>query len=200
MNWRGTIWAMALLGCLGPSVAAAHEAAGVAGGLVSGLLHPVLGPDHLIAMVAVGLWGAQLGRPLIILLPLAFPLVMALGGMAGLANLPLPWVEIGISASALVLGLVVALAFQAPVWLAVALVGLFAVFHGYAHGQELPEAASPIAYGIGFMLATGGLHLAGIVIGLLNDWKGVGPWMVRGCGAVIAMLGLGFLGGSLGLV
>ncbi|MEL6476100.1 MAG: HupE/UreJ family protein [Pseudomonadota bacterium] len=188
-----------LTAILTPSLAVAHAGEGVAGGLVSGLLHPVLGPDHLVAMVAVGLWGAQLGRPLLILLPLAFPLVMALGGVMGLADLPLPGVEIGIALSALILGLVVAMAFRAPVWLAVVLVGVFAVFHGFAHGKELPEAASPIAYGIGFMLATGMLHLAGIAIGLLNDWKELGPRIVRGCGAAIALLGLVFLGGALGL-
>ncbi|MCG8443014.1 MAG: HupE/UreJ family protein [Caulobacterales bacterium] len=185
---------------LAPSAALAHGGEGVAGGLLSGFKHPLLGPDHLVAMVAVGLWGAQLGRPLLIALPVAFPLMMAVGGLIGVADVPLPGVEIGIAASALLLGLVVALAFRAPVWLAVALVGVFAIFHGHAHGQELPAAVSPIAYGVGFVTATGLLHAAGIAIGLLTAWRTVGPALVRACGAVIALLGAYFLTGSLGLV
>lgn len=184
---------------LSAAPAAAHEATGVAGGFISGVLHPILGPDHLLAMVAVGLWGAQLGRPLMIALPVAFPLVMALGGLLGLTSFELPGVEIGISLSALILGLVVALAFRAPVWLAVALVAAFAVFHGYAHGRELPEAASPIAYGIGFMLATGGLHLIGIAIGLVQDWKSFGPYIVRACGVAVGLGGVYFLAQTLGV-
>lgn len=191
---------LSVLLCLVAAPAAAHEASGVAGGFLSGVLHPVLGPDHLIAMVAVGLWGAQLGRPLLIFLPLAFPLIMAVGGMLGLLGLPLPGVEVGIALSALVLGLVVALAFRAPVWMAVVLVAAFALFHGIAHGRELPEAASPIAYGLGFMIATGLLHVAGIVIGLVKDWRPAGPNILRACGGVIAAMGLYFLTQSLGVV
>ena len=182
------------------SNASAHEAVGVAGGLVSGLLHPVLGPDHLVAMVAVGLWGAQLGRPLLFALPVAFPLIMAVGGLIGLAGIVIPGVEIGIALSALVLGLVVAIAFKAPVWLAVLLVSAFALFHGVAHGYELPEAASPIAYGIGFMVATGLLHMLGIAIGLLQDWRQFGPRIVQACGSVVCLLGAYFLIDSLGLI
>lgn len=197
MNIRTfTILAMILL----PSLGHAHSTGGTASGLTSGLLHPVLGLDHLVAMVAVGLWGAQLGRPLVFLLPVAFPLMMAVGGVMGLANLPMIAVELGIALSALILGLVIAMAFRAPIWLAVVIVALFAIFHGYAHGQELPEAASPIAYGIGFMVSTGLLHLAGIVIGLLHERPAPGPMAVRGIGVVIAVLGIYFVGSSTGIV
>ncbi|MEM6486919.1 MAG: HupE/UreJ family protein [Pseudomonadota bacterium] len=186
----------ALAAVLGAGPAAAHSVEGVAGGLASGLLHPLLGPDHLVAMVAVGLWGAQLGRPLLIALPIAFPMMMAMGAVLGIAGVPLPAVEVGIAASALVLGLVVALAWRAPVWLAVTLVAVFALFHGHAHGTELPQAAEPLAYGIGFVAATGLLHLAGIALGLLNDGK-TGTVVVRGCGALVAAAGGWFLAGTL---
>lgn len=182
-----------------PLTAQAHGADAALGGLESGLLHPLTGPDHLVAMVAVGLWGAQLGRPLIVALPLAFPMMMVAGGLLGLADLPLPAVEIGIAGSAVALGLLVALAMRPPAWLAIAIVAAFAIFHGYAHGQELPGAASPISYGLGFVIATGLLHAAGIVIGLMNDWRPVGPGLVRASGGVVALVGAYYLAGALGL-
>lgn len=172
--------------------AAAHEGSGIAGGFISGFLHPMAGPDHLIAMVAVGLWGAFLGRPAIWLLPVVFPLVMAFGGVLGLAGAPLPFVEAGIASSALVLGLMVALAARPPLAAAAILVGAFALFHGHAHGQELPEAADPVAYSAGFMIATGLLHLAGIAFGALVAWP-AGRVAVRACGAAIAAGGAWFL-------
>lgn len=175
----------------------AHAEVGVAGGLVSGFLHPIFGPDHLVAMVAVGLWGAQLGSPAIWLLPITFPIVMAMGALLGLAGFPLPGVEVGVAASALVLGAMVALALRPPFWIAAILVGIFAVFHGYAHGAELPEAANPLAYGVGFVVATGLLHLCGILLGLLVAWKS-GAWVVRASGAGIASLGVYFLSVNLG--
>ncbi|MGF1455083.1 MAG: HupE/UreJ family protein [Alphaproteobacteria bacterium] len=183
-----------------PATALAHEEVAVGAGLVNGLLHPVLGPDHLIAMVAVGLWGAQLGAPLIWALPIAFPLMMAVGGVLGVIGVDVPSVEVGIAASALVLGLFVLSAFRAPVWLAVVVVSVFAIFHGHAHGSELPHTASPLAYGIGFVTSTGLLHLAGILIGLLNGVGSVGPAVVRACGGVVAALGGYFLTLSLGLL
>lgn len=175
----------------------AHAEVGVAGGLISGFLHPIFGPDHLVAMVAVGLWGAQLGSPAIWVLPITFPIVMAAGALLSLAGMPLPGVEIGVAASALVLGAMVAFALRPPFWVAAFLVGIFAVFHGYAHGAELPEAANPLAYGVGFVVATGLLHLCGILLGLLVGWKS-GAWVVRASGAGIASLGVYFLGLNLG--
>ena len=200
MNRARALFALAsVLLVMAPTAALAHRTEDVGGGLVSGFLHPILGPDHLVAMVAVGLWGAQLGRPLLIVLPLTFPLVMAFGGLLGVLKFPLPGVELGISVSALVLGLVVAFAFRAPVWLAVTLVGVFAIFHGYAHGEELPRADSAIAYGIGFVVSTGLLHLAGIGIGQLNEWKETGPLIVRGCGVLIAACGIYFVSTAIGV-
>ena len=172
--------------------ALAHEASGLAGGFTSGFMHPILGWDHVAAMVAVGLWGAVLGQPAIWILPVTFPLVMALGGALGVAGVPLPGVEIGIAASALVLGGMVLAAAKPPLWLAAAIVATFAVFHGHAHGTELPDAVSPIAYSVGFVLSTGLLHMLGIAFGLLTRWRS-GVVLVRAGGAVIAMAGALFL-------
>lgn len=170
----------------------AHVEGAMAGGLISGFIHPLTGADHIAAMVAVGIWGAFLGRPAIWLLPIVFPLVMTIGGALGVMGVELPGVEEGIAGSAIVLGLAVALAARPPLWLAAVVVGIFAIFHGHAHGTELPEAADPIAFAAGFVVATGLLHLAGIAIGLLVRWP-AGRIAVRGTGGVIAAAGVAFL-------
>lgn len=176
------------------SPAFAHEGAGVAGGFVSGFSHPLLGWDHIAAMVAVGLWGAFLGVPAIWVLPVVFPMVMALGGALGIVGVPLPGVEIGIALSAVVLGLMVAFKVRPPIWVAAVIVGLFAIFHGHAHGTELPAAADGVAYAGGFVLATGLLHLSGITLGVLTKWR-AGQVAIRALGAAIAMAGFAFLTG-----
>lgn len=187
---RRLFTALALL--LATAPAFAHTAEGVAGGFISGFLHPVAGWDHVVAMVAVGLWGAFLGRPAVWLLPVVFPMVMALGGALGVVGVPLPGVEVGIALSAIVLGGAVALAARPPLVVAALIVGVFAVFHGHAHGTELPQSASPVAYSLGFVIATGALHAAGIGFSLLTRWA-AGQWVVRGGGAAIAALGGFFL-------
>ena len=177
---------------LAAQTAYAHEASGVAGGFASGFMHPILGWDHVAAMVAVGLWGAVLGPPAIWILPVVFPLVMAFGGALGVAGIPLPGVEIGIAISALVLGSMVLFSARPPLWLAAVVVGAFAIFHGHAHGTELPHAVSPLAYSLGFVLSTGMLHMCGIAFGLLARWK-AGVLIVRAGGGVIALAGVLFL-------
>jgi len=177
-------------------VAQAHEATGSVGGFVSGFLHPMLGWDHVVAMVAVGLWGAFLGSPAIWILPVVFPLVMAFGGALGVLGVPVPMVETGIAGSAVVLGALVAFAVRPPLWVAAVVVGVFAIFHGHAHGTELPAAANPLTYSVGFVLATGLLHLAGILIGLLVSVP-FGKTAVRAGGGVVALAGVGFLTGML---
>jgi urease accessory protein len=174
--------------------AQAHTGEGVPGGLVTGFLHPIFGWDHVVAMVAVGLWGAVLGAPALWLLPVVFPLVMAFGGALGVNGVPVPAVELGIALSGVALGLLVALAIRAPLWVAAVVVGIFAVFHGHAHGTELPAAADPVAFAVGFVIATGLLHLAGIGIGLLwsRPW---GAWAVRSAGVLVAIVGAAFLTG-----
>jgi urease accessory protein len=174
--------------------ACAHDIEGGASGLVAGFAHPLLGPDHVVAMIAVGLWGAFLGQPAILLLPVVFPLVMAFGGVLGILGVPVPAVETGIAASAIVLGAMVAFAARPPLWIAAVLVGLFAIFHGYAHGRELPDGANAVAFAAGFVIATGTLHLAGIAFGLLARWP-TGRFAVRAAGGAIALTGAAYLGG-----
>lgn len=163
-------------------------------GLTSGLLHPITGLDHVVAMIAVGLWGGILGKPALWILPIVFPLAMAVSASAGAAGIPLPGVEVGIALSGVVLGLMVFFAAKPPLWIAAVLVGIFAVFHGHAHGAELPEAANPMVYAVGFVVSTGVLHLIGIAIGQLGKWP-AGKLVVRAAGAAIAVAGGAFLTG-----
>jgi len=170
----------------------AHDAAAVGGDFASGFSHPFGGLDHVVAMVAVGLWGAFLGQPAVWLLPVVFPVVMAIGGVLGVAGVPIPFVEFGIALSAVVLGLMVAGAQRPPLWIAALVVGAFAIFHGHAHGTELPGQANALAYSAGFVMATGLLHLAGIALSMLKSWT-IGEWVVRAGGAAITVAGLVFL-------
>jgi urease accessory protein len=170
----------------------AHVHKGEAVSFLSGLKHPISGLDHVVAMIAVGLWGAQLGAPAIWVLPVAFPMVMAMGGMLGLLGVPLPGMEIGIAASAILLGAAVMMELRPPLGLAAGLVGFFAIFHGYAHGSELPAGESGLLYSIGFVMATGCLHAAGISIGLVHRWNW-GQRALRVVGAAIALAGIFFM-------
>jgi len=192
-----SILLVAMAGLVLAQPALAHEQTGVGGGLIRGLLHPLTGMDHLIAMVAVGIWGAQLGAPAIWVLPITFPLVMAFGGVLGVLRIPLPMPEMVIALSALVLGAAVAMRLRLPFAAAAVVVAVFAVFHGHAHGAELPSAANPLAYGLGFVVATGLLHLCGITIGTLTRWP-AGERLIQGLGVVIAALGCYFLAQSFG--
>lgn len=156
-------------------------------------MHPLLGWDHISAMVAVGIWGAFLGVPAIWILPVVFPMVMAFGGALSILGMPLPGVEVGIAMSAIVLGLMVAFAAQPPIWVAAVVVGAFAIFHGHAHGTELPVAADGVAFAGGFVFATGLLHLSGIALGFLTKWD-MGKLAIRAVGGGIAVAGMAFLG------
>ncbi len=170
----------------------AHAETGRAEGFLAGLHHPVSGLDHILAMVSVGLWGAQLGAPAIWLLPVTFPVVMAFGGMLGLMGVRLPGVEIGIALSGIFLGLAVLAEWRPPLWAAALVVGMFAIFHGHAHGTELPPGASGMLYSIGFVMATGLLHAAGITAGLVHRWNW-GRWALRFSGGIVALAGARFL-------
>ena len=184
-----------LLTALAAAPAWAHQAEGATGGFLTGLSHPVSGADHVVAMIAVGLWGAQLGRPALWLLPVMFPAVMASGSFLGLVGMPLPGVEAGIAISAVVLGFMVFRAARPPLALAVLIVSVFALFHGHAHGTELPENQSGLHYSIGFVTATGLLHGVGILIGAVDRWPW-GPNLLKGLGGVVLLAGLWFLWGA----
>lgn len=149
---------------LAPTAAWAHTGVGATSGFINGFAHPLLGWDHLLAMLAVGIWGAQRGGKAVWLLPVTFVTIMAVAGSLGVIGVPLPGVEAGILASVLVLGALIALATRFPLGAGVALVALFAIFHGHAHGTEMPHAASAIGYAIGFCTATALLHTAGIAL------------------------------------
>jgi urease accessory protein len=184
-------FAAALLGVLAWP-AWAHVEAGQAAGFLAGFGHPISGLDHVLAMVAVGIWGAQLGLPAIWILPVTFPLVMALGGLLGLLGVPLPGVEIGIAASAVLLGAAVMTERRPSLYAAAALVGFFAVFHGHAHGTELPPGQSGLLYSLGFVVATGCLHAIGIAIGAIHRWP-AGRIALRIAGGGVGLAGLFFL-------
>jgi urease accessory protein len=170
----------------------AHEQTAQARSFLTGFLHPLSGPDHVVAMIAVGLWGAQLGLPALWLLPVTFPMVMAFGGFLGLVGVPIPHVELGIAFSAVLLGLMVATEARPQMVVAATLVGLFAIFHGHAHGTELPAGQSGLMYSIGFVVATGCLHACGIALGLAHKWRS-GRLAIRIGGTAIACAGCVFL-------
>jgi len=195
---RTALAALALVACaVLPAPASAHIVRGEAIGFVSGFLHPISGWDHIIAMVAVGIWGAQLGRPAVWVLPVTFPLIMAVGGFVGLIGVKLPGSEIAIALSGLCLGAAVALSWRPPLAAAAVLVGMFGLFHGYAHGAELPPGQNALLYSLGFVLATGLLHATGISLGLVHRWSW-GRWALRAAGAAISCGGAFFLWSALG--
>jgi urease accessory protein len=175
-----------------PASAFAHIQNGEAAGFLTGFVHPISGLDHVLAMVAVGLWGAQLGAPAIWVLPVAFPLVMAFGGMLGLIGVPVPGIEYGIAASAILLGAAVLFEVRAALVVTALLVGVFAIFHGHAHGTELPPGQSALLYSMGFVIATGCLHALGIGIGAVHRWTW-GQKLLRAAGAVVAVGGVFFM-------
>lgn len=184
--------AFTLTASLWPALAWAHVEKGRAEGLIAGLHHPISGLDHVLAMVSVGLWGAQLGAPAVWLLPVTFPMVMAFGGMLGLMGVPLPGIEAAVALSGVALGTAVLAEWRPPLWAAAVLVGFFAVFHGHAHGSELPPGASGLLYSIGFVVATGTLHVVGIGIGTIHRWAW-GRVALRVAGGGVALAGGYFL-------
>ncbi len=175
-----------------PLDAFAHVKGGEVIGLLSGMKHPISGWDHVLAMIAVGLWGAQLGAPAVWLLPVTFPMVMAFGGLLGLLGVPLPGIEVGIAVSAMALGFAVFREARLKLWLAAPMVGFFAIFHGYAHGAELPPGGNGLLYSIGFVVTTGMLHATGIAIGLIHQWP-AGKLVLRLSGAFVSVAGVLFL-------
>lgn len=177
----------------------AHTGVGTSSGLAAGFSHPLLGLDHLLAMIAVGLFAASRGGKALWLVPAAFVAMMVGGGVLAMAGIGLPMVEIAIALSVIVLGAAVALRLSLPLAGAMALVGAFALFHGHAHGTEMPAGASALTYGLGFVAATALLHGVGVVLGLLAGYgsRRIGPWAMRTAGSVMALAGVGILAGVL---
>jgi urease accessory protein len=173
--------------------AVAHEGNVVRGRFLEGFAHPFFGLDHMLAMIAVGIWGGILGRPLVYALPTLFPVVMAIGGVLAMAGIIIPFTEIGIALSLITLGALIAAERRLPLFAALIIVAVFAVCHGFAHGTELPLAADPIAYSAGFVSATGLLHMVGIVVGWLGERSGARARVSLGSGLLIVMAGGYFL-------
>ncbi len=188
-------WAAKLMSAaaciVAPAPASAHVELGALGGFQSGFVHPIIGADHLLAMLAVGIWGAQMGGRNVWTLPVTFPLIMAFGAIFGMVGLALPNVELGIALSVVVLGLAIACAWKAPEWASLVLIAVFAVFHGHAHGAVLPSAIDPASYAVGFVVATGLIHVVGIGVGLLllRPWKGR---LSQALGGLICLVGVYF--------
>ena len=184
---------------LTPGVAFAHTGVGDTSGFIHGFGHPISGLDHILAMVMVGVFAWQLGGRALWLVPMTFLVIMSVGGALGIAGIGVPFVEIGIALSVVVLGAIVAFNVKAPIAAAMGLVGLFAIFHGHAHGAEIPEDAAGVAYVTGFMIATALLHLAGITAGFLIGRAGehYGSVLVRMAGGFASVAGLGLLIGIL---
>ncbi|HWT58994.1 MAG TPA: HupE/UreJ family protein [Rhizobium sp.] len=180
-----------------PAAAYAHPAIGEAAGFSHGFAHPMSGLDHILAMVMVGVFAFQLGGRATWQVPTTFVLVMALGGALGVAGINIPFVETGIALSVVVLGAIVALHVKAPTAVAMGVVGLFAIFHGHAHGAEMPEDAGGAAYAAGFMIATALLHAAGLALGYVIGRAGErqGAFVTRAAGSVAAIAGVGILAG-----
>ena len=176
-------------GSLLPVVALAHPGVGATSGFAAGFAHPLSGIDHLLAMVAVGLWAAQLGGRALWAVPATFVALMLVGAGLGMYGVPVPFVEAGILASVLVLGVLVAGAYRLPVVAGAVLVGAFALFHGHAHGSEMPLSVAGLAFCAGFAAATAMLHAAGMAAGLAVRRLDL-PKLARLAGGAIAVSGL----------
>ncbi|MFN2365471.1 MAG: HupE/UreJ family protein [Desulfurivibrionaceae bacterium] len=175
--------------CLFPVPAQAHILSGE-GGFLSGLTHPVLGFDHFLAMLSVGILSAQMGGRAIWTVPLTFVSIMAIGAFIGIQGIALPGVEYGIALSVLLLGFALAMEKKLlPLW-AMICVGIFAVFHGHAHGTEMPGIVSPAVYAMGFLLGTASIHLAGVVVGVVSGRNPKGADILRYVGAGISGVGV----------
>jgi urease accessory protein len=190
---------LALAAAIAPQAAFAHVGVGDTSGFAHGFWHPVGGLDHVLAMVAVGMFAANLGGRALWAVPLTFVAIMGVGGALGIAQVGVPYVEIGIALSVVVLGALVALQVKWPVAAAMVLVGLFAIFHGHAHGEEMPMDASGAAYAAGFMMATALLHLAGIALGMGIQAIGSAYWhrTAQVSGSAMALAGIAILTGVL---
>lgn len=199
MSSRPALQTVLLLALLAPLSALAHEGSSLPyGSFVAGLAHPVLGIDHFLAMVSVGIVSAQIGGRAIWTVPGTFVTVMALGGVLGWLDVGLTSIEFGIAFSVLVLGIAIAADRKMPILAAMGAVAIFATFHGYAHGAEMPTVANPVRYALGFMTGTALLHIAGVLIGDISQHYARGKVLLRVAGAAIAGAGTWFLVGLAG--
>jgi len=184
---RSLLWALPLLSLC--EAAFAHEEPDDGVGFATGLLHPALGFDHFLAMLSVGILSAQIGGRAIWYIPATFVLVMIVGGVLGMNGTPVPSVEMGIAVSVLILGIALATERYLPTWIALGCVGVFGVFHGHAHGTEMPVIADPWLYALGFVTGTAVIHLSGVGIGLGSVRLQRGATLLRVLGVAVAIAG-----------
>ena len=193
---RGVV--VGLLLCLIPTTVYAHDGSNVPfGGFLAGLVHPVLGYDHFLAMLSVGILSAQIGGRAIWTVPATFVGVMAVGGALGLLGPGFNFVELGIAVSLIILGIVIAAERRLAIGVAMVAVGIFATFHGYAHGSEVPTTAEPFLYALGFLTGTALIHILGVIIGDVAKHYENGKLILRGGGAFVALIGVLFAVGVL---
>ena len=186
-----------IVAALAPTLVLAHEGASLPyGSFIGGLSHPVLGVDHFLAMVSVGILSAQIGGRAIWTVPATFVGVMAFGGLLGYVDIGLTAIEAGIAISVLTLGIAIAADRKLPISLAMTAVGFFAIFHGYAHGAEMPTVANSVTYAAGFLTGTAALHLFGVLIGDIARRNKYGNSVLRVAGGAIAGTGALFLVGA----
>ena len=176
-----------------PAAALAHPGHDGAGGLVHGFIHPVTGIDHVLAMIAVGVLAAQYGGRALWLVPMSFLVAMAIAGVIGMAGIVVPVAEVGIGVSVVVLGLAIAFQLRPPTFVAMAVVGFFALFHGYAHGAELPDGITGLSFALGFLLATALLHSTGVGLGLLMQRQASSRRLIQAGGGAMALVGIAVL-------
>lgn len=176
-----------------PAAALAHPGHDAAGGLLHGFVHPVTGIDHVLAMIAVGVIAAQYGGRALWLVPTSFLVAMAIAGVIGMAGIVVPVAEVGIGVSVVVLGLVIAFQLRPPTFVAMTVVGFFALFHGYAHGAELPDGMAGLSFALGFLLATALLHSTGVGLGLLMQRQASSRRLIQAGGGAMALVGIAVL-------
>ena len=182
-----------------PTLALAHVGVGATSGMGAGFAHPLTGLDHILAMAGVGMIAAYMGGRALWLLPLSFVAMMAVGGLLGVGGMPLPYFEVGIATSVIAFGALIAARLSMPLMATMAVVAFFAIFHGHAHGTEMPATAAGLTYGIGFMLATALLHAAGIAVGIGMErmLQATGGRLLRVAGGAMSVVGVIFLVGAI---
>ena len=190
---RAAITTFVISFVLAPAAALAHPGHDGAGGLVHGFVHPVTGIDHVLAMIAVGVLAAQYGGRALWLVPMSFLVAMAAAGAVGMAGIPVQIVEAGIGLSVVVLGLMIAFQLKPPTLVAIVVVGLFALFHGYAHGSEMPKGLAGLSFAAGFLIATALLLGAGVGLGRLLQRRALGRRLIQAGGGAMALVGIAVL-------
>jgi urease accessory protein len=190
---RAAVTAFVIFFVFAPAAALAHPGHDGAGGLVHGFIHPVTGIDHVLAMIAVGVLAAQYGGRALWLVPMSFLVAMAVAGVIGMAGIVVPVAEVGIGVSVVILGLAIAFQLRPPTFVAMAVVGFFALFHGYAHGAELPDGVAGLSFALGFLLATALLHSTGVGLGLLMQRQASSHRLIQAGGGAMVLAGIAVL-------